>query len=116
MAAPINVSPQNAVTQSAKAVSDYRKFVVIALLGSAVIVAADRSFRGSFPKPRVFVAILFVWIMLAFMAEFAPKLAAYFAGLVFTSILLTNGPFVFQQINKRINEGRKPTPKKGSVK
>lgn len=97
--------------------SDYRKIVVIALLGSALIVSIDRSFRGNFPKPRVFVALLFVWIMLAFLAEFAPKLAAYFAGLVFTGILLTNGPYVFQQLQKRINAGRtNVTPKKGTVK
>ena len=97
--------------------SDYRKIVVIALLGSALIVSADRSFRGSFPKPRVFVALLFVWIMLAFLAEFAPKLAAYFAGLVFTGILLTNGPYVFQQLQKRINQGRNTSiPKKGTNK
>lgn len=99
--------------QSRSVEGNYRKFVVIALLGSALIIAADRSFRGSFPKPRVFVALLFVWIMLAFMAEFAPKLAAYFAGLIFTAILLTNGPYVFQQINKRISAGNPPTKGKG---
>lgn len=108
MASP---SPQAAITSTASAVSDYRKVVVIALLGSALLIAADRSFRGSFPKPRVFVALLFIWIVLAFAAEFAPKLAAYFAGLVFTGILLTNGPYVFQQINRRISQA--PNAKKG---
>jgi len=92
--------------------AQYRKVVVIALLGSALLLATDRSFRGSFPKPRTFVALLFIWIMLAFTAEFAPKLAAYFAGLIFTGILLTNGPYVFKQINARISAA--PNAKKGS--
>lgn len=107
-------NPQEVITATAGAVSDYRKVVVIALLGSALIVAADRSFRGSFPKPRVFVALLIVWIFLAFLAEFAPKLAAYFAGLVFVGILVNNGPFVFAQLQRRINAGRTNGKPKGA--
>lgn len=85
----------------------YRKAVVMALLGTALIVSVDRSFRGNFPKPRLFVALLVTWLFLGFLAEFAPKLAAYFAGLVFIGVLLNNGPYVFRQIEKKINE--KPT-------
>lgn len=101
-------------TVVANTVSQERKVVVIALLGSALIVAADRSFRGGFPKPRVFVALLVVWIFLAFMAEFAPKLAAYFAGLVFVGILVNNGPYVFAQLQRRINAGRTNVKPKGA--
>lgn len=96
----------------------YRKAVVISLLGTALIISLDRSFRGNFPRPRVFVALLFIWIVLGFLAEFAPKLAAYFGGLVFTGVLLSQGPYVFQQINKRIQQESpqkaKPKSKKGA--
>lgn len=102
------------VTTVTNAVAQERKVVVIALLGSALLVAADRSFRGSFPKPRVFVALLVVWIFLAFTAEFAPKLAAYFAGLVFVGILVHNGPYVFAQLQRRINAGRTNVKAKGT--
>lgn len=94
--------------------ASYKKFVVVGLLGTALIVAADRSFRGSFPRPRVFVALVFVWLVLGFLAEFAPKLAAYFAGLIFVGVLLDNGPYVFQQITKRINAGNTSPKRKGS--
>lgn len=91
----------------------YRKAVVISLLGTALIIALDRSFRGNFPRPRVFVALLFIWIILGFMAEFAPKLAAYFGALVFTGVLIQNGPYVFAQINKKIQTGNvQQKPKK----
>lgn len=93
--------------------TDYRKIVVIALLGSALLVAADRSFRGNFPRPRVFVALVIVWLFLAFTAEFAPKLAAYFAGLVFVAILLDSGPNVFRNIERRIGQGN-TKPKGGT--
>lgn len=109
-------NPQDVVTATARAVSQERKVVVIALLGTALIVAADRSFRGSFPKPRVFVALLIVWVFLAFLAEFAPKLAAYFAGLVFVGVLVNNGPFVFAQLQRRINAGRANVTPKGVKK
>lgn len=89
----------------------YKKAVVIALLGTALLISTDRSFRGNFPKPRVFVALLFIFLVLGFLAEFAPKLAAYFAGLVFVGVLVDNGPYVFQQIQKRINAPL--PPKKG---
>jgi hypothetical protein len=88
--------------------TQYKKLVVVALLGTALIIASERSFKGSFPKPRVFVALVFVWLVLGFLAEFAPKLAAYFAGLIFVGVVLQSGPYVLQQFQKRINA----TPKR----
>lgn len=88
----------------------YKKLVVVALLGTALIIASERSFKGSFPKPRVFVALVFIWLVLGFLAEFAPKLAAYFAGLIFVGVLLDSGPYVLQQFQKRLNAP--PTPKR----
>jgi len=97
----------------------YKKAVVVSLLGTALIVSLHRSFKGSFPRPQVFIALLFIWIVLGFMAEFAPKLAAYFGGLVFTAVLIQQGPYVFQQINAKVQGGKQPTkqpvkPKSGS--
>jgi len=88
--------------------STYKKTVVVALLATALIISADRTMRGNFPRPRVFVALVFIWLVLGFLAEFAPKLAAYFAGLVFVGVLIDNGPYVFQGIQKRLQQ---PLPK-----
>lgn len=92
--------------------NQYKKLVVVALLGTALIIASERSFKGSFPKPRVFVALVFIWLVLGFLAEFAPKLAAYFAGLVFVGVVLQSGPYVLQQFQKRINDTPKGKGKK----
>lgn len=82
-----------------------RKLLVMSLLGTALIIGADRSFRGSFPRPRIFVALIFVYILLGFVVEFAPKLATYFGALLFIGVLLDRGPFVFNSISKRLNQG-----------
>ena len=83
--------------------TNYKKLVVVALLGTALIIASERSFKGNFPKPRIFVALVFIWLVLGFLAEFMPKLAAYFAGLIFVGVLLDSGPYVLQQFQKRLN-------------
>lgn len=79
-----------------------RKTVTLALLGTFLIIAAHKGTKGKFPEPRVMVALAFVFLVLGFLVEFAPKLAAAFAALVFVSVLLSQGSDVLKKAQKEL--------------
>jgi cell wall-associated NlpC family hydrolase len=65
--------------------------VTASLLGTGLVVVAANAAKGQAPKPRSILGLGFVYVALAAMADFAPKLAGPFAALVFVGTLLTEG-------------------------
>jgi len=61
------------------------------MLGTGVVVIIANASKGQAPKPRAVLGLGFVYMALAALGDFAPKLAAPFAALVFVGTLLTEG-------------------------
>lgn len=78
-----------------------RKLVTICLFGTFLIVILNRAVvTHQFPKPRVFLGGVFAFVAIGFLVEIAPELAAAFAILLFTSVLLTEGADTFNGLSK----------------
>lgn len=84
-----------------------RRGTVLFMLGSFIIVVADKAFvTKTFPKPRVFIGLTVAFIFVGFAAEFAPKLAQSFALLIFIGLLLSQGADVFSGASKSLKGGK----------
>lgn len=83
-----------------------RKTVTLALLGSFLLLIAERGFKGEFPKPRIMIALSVAFLFVGIVAEYEPTFAAYFAILIFIAILLERGEFVLNSIVKSYKEVR----------
>lgn len=77
-----------------------KKSVTLALLGCFIVIVGNRGVNGTFPKPRTFLGLSIAFLMIGFLVEFAPKLGAAFAWLIFISLTLTEGPDLFKATAK----------------
>ena len=84
-----------------------RRFVLVSMVVVAATVAAARTLdQRQIPRARGFVAVVLVGVVLSFVADFSPRLAASFAGLVLTATLLTSGADVFNSVSPTLGRLR----------
>jgi len=87
--------------------SSARRFVLVSLFVTMLVTGLARTLdRRQIPRARGFVAALIVAVFLSFLADVAPRLAASFAGLILTAVLLTSGADVFSTINPTLGRLR----------
>lgn len=71
--------------------ADPNTVVVTSVAGTGVVVLASKAARGERPSLRFGVGLGFSALVLAIAAQFAPRLAAAFAVLLFTSSVFVYG-------------------------
>jgi len=82
--------------------SDAKKIVVASLILSIAVIVLGKAGKGQVPKPRLFVAGGLVYLMLGFLADFAPAVAAPFAILVALGIFLDRGQGALTTLAKKL--------------
>jgi hypothetical protein len=78
---------------------DAKRMVIAALI--VLIVVSVLAARGV-PKPRTFIAAGAVFLILGFMADFAPRIAGPAAVLVAITTVLTRGDLAFGNLQRKI--------------
>lgn len=83
------------------------KWVTLAAVGSAAFVTVDSVLiRKQTPRPATYIALLFLFLVLSFLSEIAPNLAAAMAILVLMSLVFARGDKVFGAIDKQLGKGK----------
>jgi hypothetical protein len=87
-----------------------KRFVVISIVGSGIIVVIDKARTGEWPEPQLFLGLAVVYVVLGFTSDLAPQPTGYFALLFLVAMFLTRGTFVVEAIEtltgKTQNKGR----------
>jgi membrane-associated HD superfamily phosphohydrolase len=87
---------------------DAKKIVVLSLIATGTVVVLHAVVKQhEFPSPRIFIGGAIMFVILGFVAEFAPQVAAPFAVLVFLAVLLTDGGTALEATTAAITSGRK---------
>lgn len=90
-----------------------RKTVALALVGTLLIlVANDALVKQAAPRTKQVVGFAIAFLLIGFFAEIVPKVAKYFAILVFLGAGLTVGPGVFKNAQKALGKSSPPKGKK----
>lgn len=71
----------------------------MSLLASGVILTGSDIATGSGIKPRRYVSLIFLYIMLAFVGAGAPQIAIPLAYLIALGVLFAYGPDVLRRLN-----------------
>jgi hypothetical protein len=77
-----------------------KRFVVISIVGTGVIVVVDKARSGEWPTPQLFLGLAFVYIVLGFSSDLAPTPTGLFAILFLFAMFLTKGSFVIAAVEK----------------
>jgi hypothetical protein len=80
--------------------SDPRKLVTLSLIVTAVLVTVDEIASGRLPRPRIYIGLIAVFIVLLLLAQIAPVIAAPLAMLILVVALLQRGPNVLRKVTK----------------
>lgn len=76
-----------------------KRFVVISIVGSGIIVVIDKARTGEWPEPQLFLGLAVVYIVLGFTSDLAPQPTGYFAILFLLAMFLTRGSFVVSALD-----------------
>jgi hypothetical protein len=76
-----------------------RQLVILALVTTLLVSIVN---TGGLPKPRLFIAGAFLFLVLGFLADFAPELAGPFAILLVVGVLLNSGEGAFGRLVRKI--------------
>lgn len=82
--------------------NDAKRIVVASMILSIAIIVLGRAGKGQVPKPRLFIAGGLVYLVLGFLADFAPTVAGPFAILVALGIFLDRGTGALTTLAKKI--------------
>lgn len=82
--------------------ADAKRVVVASLILSVAIIVLGKAGKGDVPKPRLFVAGGLVYLVLGFLADFAPQIAAPFAVLVALGVFLDRGTGALTTLARKI--------------
>lgn len=85
------------------------KLVVASMVVSGVTITLAEVVKEGTPKPRIYIAGAVVYLFLAFLADFSPKVAGPLAILIMVAILLGRGQDAFGGVGKVL-------PPKGAAK
>lgn len=90
--------------------ADPKRTVLLTMLATGTIVTLDQISRGNLPKPRSYIGLAAVWVVLSFTADRFPQAAAPFAVLLLVGQLATRGPSLFRTLGRGITGQGSPQP------
>ena len=83
-----------------------RSIVILSMVGTGVIVTVGDAHEGKFPPPpSSFIALGFIYLVLAGLSDSSPQIAKPFAALVLIGTLITKGPAALAAISSKVSSG-----------
>lgn len=89
-----------------------KRALVLSMTGTLAVVVIARVARGKMPEPRIFIALGFVYVVIAALTDASPQVATPLAALVFFGALLTVGGDALGAFNRSLKRPWKSAPEK----